>query len=347
MEQDNSLASRNIFLIVGSVVFGVVVWFSVVMKEEYQVTIAAPLSIEQVPEGKAIRTPVPPFLQLKIRGTGWRLASFLWGSGPKLDFPMPIFHGTKRAITAADVAERIGGRSGAELVEMAPESVFVELDRAGRKIVPVLFDCQISCKEGYGQVGPVSVSPESVAVTGAESVLKEINGWPTVHETFDNVKSPIESTVPLAPSSTYVMFPAVPSVGIKVEVEPFAEKTISGVPVNIIAIVPDRELILIPPKIDVVVRGGIRQLSNLEPEDLHVIVSYRDVIADSSGTVDAEISAPAGIQVVSRKPEHLQYVVRKRLVGLNESPKERRFTGNSPDAQFGNTGATNQKRAEG
>jgi hypothetical protein len=37
------------------------------------------------------------------------------------------------------------------------------------------------------------------------------------------------------------------------------------------------------------------------------------ILADTTGIIDPEITAPAGIQVVSRRPEHLQYVVRRRL----------------------------------
>jgi len=76
---------------------------------------------------------------------------------------------------------------------------------------------------------------------------------------------------------------------------------------------PNREVILIPPKIEIVARGGIKQLSNISPSDFRVSINYRAILTDTTGIVDPDITAPQGIQVVSRRPEHLQYVVRRRL----------------------------------
>src|SRR5512143_2595069 len=61
------MPSRSAYIILASVLFGVLVWFSVAMSEQYQVSIAAPLQIERVPDGRALRTPVPPALQLRLR----------------------------------------------------------------------------------------------------------------------------------------------------------------------------------------------------------------------------------------------------------------------------------------
>jgi YbbR domain-containing protein len=295
------------------VIFGVLVWFSVAMSEQYQVPVTVPLELEGIPAGKAIRTAVPPALQLKLRGTGWQLASLLWASNLRLEFSLQMFQGAKQTITRTDVAERVAARPGIQLVDMSPEYVLVELEREGSKTVPVALDCQVSFKEGYGQVGPNQVTPDSVTVSGAESLLRSVDAWSTVHGAFENVRSAVEDDLVLAPSTTFRLSLSTPRVHVRINVEPFAEKTLSGLPVEAAAVAPNRELILIPPKIDLVVRGGIKQLANVGVGDFRVSVNYRNVLADSSGTVDADVEAPSGMQVVSKKPERLQYVVRKRL----------------------------------
>ncbi len=307
------MPSRNLYIILASILFGVLVWFSVTMSEQYQVSIAAPLEIDRVPEGRALRAPVPPALQLRLRGSGWQLASLLWTSNLTVRFPAQLFHGTHRAITRSDVAEIVAARPGIQLADMTPESVYVDLERRAKKTVPIALDCQVSFKDGYGQVGPTVITPESVTVSGAESVVRSLDAWNTVHGDFENVRTPVEADLPLAPSLTYRLVLSVARVHLRLDVEPFAEKTLSGLAVEPVAVPPNRELILIPPKIDIVARGGIKELSSLAPGDFHVTVNYRNVIADSSGMVDADVDAPSDIQVVSRKPDKLQYVVRKRL----------------------------------
>ena len=117
------MPSRSAYIILASVLFGVLVWFSVAMSEQYQVSIAAPLQIERVPDGRALRTPVPPALQLRLRGNGWQLASLLWASNLNLRFPAQLFQGTHRAITRQDVAEIVAARPGIQLADMTPEQL--------------------------------------------------------------------------------------------------------------------------------------------------------------------------------------------------------------------------------
>jgi YbbR domain-containing protein len=304
---------KRIHIIIVSAVFGILVWISVSMSEQYQIALSVPISIDNIPEGRSIRTPVPQALQLKLRGDGWRLASLLLGSDMRMHFPLQSLRSGKNAITSGDVAERIADRPGIQLVDMVPDSVYVELDRTSHKKVAVVLDYTASFREGYGQVGPTTVTPDSVTVSGAESLLRTIDSWSTMRGVYENLKAPMEADLPLAPSPIYLVSLSTSSVHIRINVEPFAEKVFSGLPVEIRSVAPNREVILIPPKIEIVARGGSKQLSNTAPSDFRLSVDYRSILADTTGIIDPDISAPPGVQVVSRRPEHLQYVVRRRL----------------------------------
>ncbi len=307
------MKGKRLHIIIVSAVFGILVWISVSMSEQYQVTVPVPIYIDNIPEGRSIRTPVPQALQLKLRGDGWRIASLLLGSDLKMHFPLQAVRSSKRAITSGDVAERIADHPGIQLVDMVPDSIFIELDRTNHKKVAVVLDYTATFREGYGQVGPTTVTPDSVTVTGAETLLRSIDSWSTVRGVYENLKAPMEADLPLAPSPIYLVSLSTSSVHIRINVEPFAEKVFSGLPVEIRSVAPNREVILIPPKMEIVARGGIKQLSTLTPSDFHLAVDYRMILADTTGIIDPDVTAPPGIQVVSRRPEHLQYVVRRRL----------------------------------
>ena len=303
----------RLHIVITSGLFGIIVWLSVSMSDQFQITVPVPLTVENVPEGWAVRTAVPSALQVKLRGDGWRLAALLLGPSLRLDIPLNSLPAGNRAISFNDVADRISLRPGVQLVDMKPDSVFLGLDRFVRKKIPVLLDCTVSFRDGYGQVGAFIVEPDSVTIGGAESVLATIESWRTQKTAFEDLKNPVETNVPLAASNTYLITLSVPTVQVRINVQPIAEKVFSGLPVEIYAVPSNREVILIPPKIDAVVRGGIKQLSNLSSNDFRVSVNYATILSDTTGTVDAEIGAPGGVQVVSKQPEPLQYIVRKRL----------------------------------
>ena len=307
------MRGRRLHIIFASVLLGMLLWLSAVMRDQFQTTVSVPLIIQDVPEGRAISTPVPPSLSLKVRGDGWQLALLTLGSHPPLEFSLESLPGRNKAISANDVVDRMALRPGVELVSMHPDSIYLDLDRSTQKKVRVATDVVMSFREDYGQVGPITVTPESVTVRGAESLLRGLQSWKTARTEFRDLTASVNADVPLAASAMYLISFSPPAVRVGVQVDLFAEQTFSGLPVEIRSVPGNREVILLPPKIEIVVRTGIRQLSSLTPADFRVSVDYAAVATDTTGSADFDVAAPQGVQLVAKKPARLEYVIRKRL----------------------------------
>jgi hypothetical protein len=303
---------RNIHIVFVSALFGIIAWASVTLREQYLITIDAPFVLENIPDGLAVKSPLPASLQLKLRGSGWHLAAITLGRNPRVAVSALALPPGNRAMGAADILERLSFGPGVQLVDVKPDSIRVEFDRLARKRVPIVLDDVLGLREGYGQVGQIVLSPDSVTIAGAETIIRGIDSWKTSREIFENVKAPIDADVPLAPSGPHRLTFSDPRVHVMINVEPYAEKTFTGIAVEVREVPSNREVILIPPKMELVVRAGIKQLSSLSPGDFHIITFYDWIAADTTGSVDTDIIAPAGAQVVSKKPERLQYIVRKR-----------------------------------
>ncbi len=304
---------RRFHIVITTAVIGTFLWLAVNLREQYQVTIEAPLTIDDIPEGMAISTPVPEFLQLRFRGDGWRLAALLIGSTPHLHIPLGALSPENPTISINDVPDRIPLASGIQLIDMKPDTVSIVLDRKGGKRVLVTPDVTLSFRDGYGQVGPLIVSPESVTVYGAVAVLEKTTAWRTAEVHWDDLRNPLEQDVSLAGSADYPLEFSPASVRIRLNVQPFAEKVFGRLRVDIHALPPNSDVIFIPPKVEIVARGGIRQLANISPDDFQVSVDYTQILEDTTGYIAPSVVSPSGVQVVARRPEKLQYIVRKRL----------------------------------
>lgn len=307
------MTKKRLRLIVASIVFGFLVWLSVAMREQYTISVATPLSVADIPEGLAIRTSVPSSVQLKFRGEGWRLAGLLLGSPPRLDVSYSASTSDVQVVTSTTVADRFAVRAGIQFLGMTPDSVIIGTDRRMTKVIPVVPDLSLSFREGYGQVGTVMVTPESIKVAGAESVIAGIASWKTEPAVFSDVKAPIDAQVPLLQNPAAPLTLSTGSIHFTVNVQPFAEKTLTGIPVEIDSVPAPREVILIPPRVELVVRGGIKQLSSISAADFRVAVEYRAIESDTTGAVPYAVTGPGEIQIVRRKPDRLQHIVRKRL----------------------------------
>jgi len=177
---------RSVYIAVFSTLFGVLAWISVTMREDYVTTVTTPFVLKEIPAGMAVQTPLPRTIQLRFRGEGWRLAALLLAHSPRLVFSATTLPAGHKPLTFSDFADRISLAPGVRLLDVKPDSLLIELGPAVRKRVPVVLDCLAGFREGYGQVGPTSVAPDSITLTGAESVLRAIDTWRTERRVFEN-----------------------------------------------------------------------------------------------------------------------------------------------------------------
>ena len=305
---------RNIHIVAAAILFGILVWLSVAMRDEYQVSVEAPLSIEDVPQDWAIKTPIPSTVQLRFRADGWRLAGLLLGPEIQLIFSYSSLESGNTAITSGDVADKIGLRTGIQLIAVKPDSIRVAIDPIAMKRVAVEPDYLIAFRDGYGQVGNATVEPESVTISGAASIVEHILSWPTIQTTFDDVRVPVERDIPLESSSMYNLTFSTSAVRMKIDVQPIAEKVFSGLPVRVLSVPPTHEVILIPPKVEIVVRGGIEQLSQLTLSQFHVWIDYESIRTETTRTIETHVLAPEGAQIVRKRPARLEFIVRQKTL---------------------------------
>jgi hypothetical protein len=162
-------------------------------------------------------------------------------------------------------------------------------------------------------VGTVSVAPESITIGGAASVVARIDNWQTVRTTLADLRAPVEADVPLRAAEEIPLFFSVPAVHVSMNIQPFAEKHLDGIPVEVSGLPAGREVIFIPPRVDLTVRGGIKQLAALTAVEFRVTVPFETLLEDTTGMAEPAVSSSAEVHIVSKKPERLQYIIRKRL----------------------------------
>ena len=307
------MEKKRLPIILATTLFAVLLWVSVNMSYEYQIVVPVPLLIENLPADKAVSTPFPKNVQLKLRGNGWRSAALLLGAEPRCIIDASSLAPNKRPLGLNDIVDRITIPLGIQPIDMKPESVRFDFDTYAQKRVPVHLNIVTNFRPGYGQVGETEFIPDRITIGGAASLLATVDSWPTTRTVFSDVRSSLDTDVPLADSASHYLTLYPQKVRVRVNVQQFAEKTIVGLTVETEAVPPNKEVILIPPKIDVIVRGGVDQLSTLGNENFSASISYGEIVEDSTGYAEPEVTSPKGVQVVSKRPERMQFIIRTKL----------------------------------
>ncbi len=305
------MKSGNVHIILATTLFALLLWFSVSMTDQYQIQVTAPLVVRGIPVGKAISNPLPRSVRLTFNDYGWRLAKVAWGTGVEWVIDLDALPLRQHALTLRDFGDQISGRLGVLPISMFPETLLVSLDTITTTRVAVQPRYIATFREGFAQVGQTIVAPESVTVTGASRLLQNMRSWPTASRTFDQLRQDVEITVPISDSIPSLVFHP-DRVQLRIDVRQFAEKTFPGIPVDVLSLPQNREVILASPRLDIVVRGAIDQLAALRQNNIRVTIDYREILADTSGVLDPVVTLPPDMRVVKKSPERMSYVVRKK-----------------------------------
>ncbi len=302
---------RRYPLIIMAAVFAAILWVYVTLRGDYQAIVSVDLSITNIPTGFAIKSPVPPTVQVRINTTGWHLAMLRWRGTPRVE----IDGGGAGRDRIIDIGKILPGAMAlppdVQVLDVNPERILVETEPVSTKKVVIEPRTDLRLRPGYIQVGVITSTPDSVVISGARSVLADIHSVRTRTVVESDVFSPMQVTAVLEDSFDVPITLSTTSASLSWDVEPFAEKTFRRIPIELTEVPTNRTVVLLPSMVDVTLRGGVSQLARITDQEITASVQYRTILADTTGVIQPAIVSPAWTTVVAVKPERIQYVIRK------------------------------------
>ena len=304
---------KRYYIIIVSLIFALLAWLSVSLRDEYTMVKVLPVTIENLKAGTALKYPVPKNVAVTFRGKGLALAGLYLV--PQVHYFIDVSSVSHEDfyLTKTNLLQHITLPTALQSLDVSPDTITLALDVIEEKKVGVSPRIVLGYREGYGQVGPIRLSPDSIMISGSKTALSTINSWPTSYKKFDNIRSSIDYRLPLEESEYYSIELNEKSARLQIDVQPFAEKTFTGIPVRITGVPASREVIFIPPRMDIIVRGGIEQLAKLNDSDFQVSMNYELLPQDSIALVTPTLAAPPDVKIVNKKPERFQFIIRKKL----------------------------------
>jgi hypothetical protein len=307
------MENKRYHIVIAAILFAILTWVSANMRYDYTIVRMIPVILENEREGQTLKFPVPKNMTVRFHGNGWMLAALWFTPDMKYYIDVSSLSSAPYIVTAEDVLEHIKLPVSVQVLDVNPDTLVLALDEYREKRVPIAPRVLLAFHEGYGQVGPMSIAPESVVIGGTPQAIAPVTEWPTAYRKLEELRAPVDINLPLEQPETYAIRLVQPVTRLAVNVQPFAEKSYTGIPVTVVAAPPNKEVIFIPPRIDVIARGGIDQLAKLTAESFQATVDFQSLIGDSANTIIPALQGPSSVKIVSRKPERFQYIIRSRL----------------------------------
>ncbi|MEM6334940.1 MAG: hypothetical protein AAF752_00135 [Bacteroidota bacterium] len=283
-----------------------IIWFLFSMRETYAVVRTLPTEVERVPATLSLESTPPDAVRVVAEGVGWDLLPlYLRPQAVALDAssngPIDVFNEVAQSWPSLRISE------------VSPGEVELQLGNQSRKRVPILLRSNVSVEAPFDFSSPFRLSPDSVLVIGAESLLEELEYWPTERFERDNVRQSFNATLNLVSDSlSNLVILSPPRTTLLVDVAEFTEDE-REVPVRVTDIPSGAEPVQLMPQ-EVVVRYRV-SLTDFDrarqADDVYAYVPYDEIRADQSGWVTPRLNVPDGLSVqeVWTAPRRLRYFV--------------------------------------
>ncbi len=207
---------RGLALLLSTVV-AVVMWFSFSMRETYPLTMRLPVEIVRTPSGQALSAPPPAAATVTLQGEGWTLLSLMRNA------PTIRVDAETGTIDLSAALQESGLPSGVQIQSVQPLIVELALDTQTQRRLPIRLRQRIETEPPFDLLRPPRLRPDSVTVTGAQSLLGELQDWPTDMFVAEGVDGDLVRTVALADTFGGLLSPSVRQTTVQLDVGEYTE----------------------------------------------------------------------------------------------------------------------------
>ncbi|TSA28045.1 MAG: YbbR-like domain-containing protein [Ignavibacteriales bacterium] len=290
-------------------IFSIGLWISVALSEVYITTVEIPVRFTDLPKNYAVGSTSVDNVYLQVKGKGWELAKLkLVGD---TEFNISVHRRTSKY--RSDLNNFIDANpwlaSSFQVLEIAPAQIEYEIERIGSKRVPVVQNLKIDFKPGFGPASKIKIEPGTVEISGPANLLQKIDAIKTEFREFTDINDNVKLVLPLdVPDG--ITIPKT-ECSIEFEVQKIVDKTFESILIETRNVPPNKELILYPAKINVVLRGGINKLGRLTNDSIKVYVDFWTALKENGKTIEPIIEFPQFTTLTITQPKKLEYIIKQ------------------------------------
>ncbi|MCB0640291.1 MAG: hypothetical protein KDC44_01565 [Phaeodactylibacter sp.] len=284
-----------------------VFWFFVKLSKPYATTWDFALTIN-APKGQAFLSLPPDEVVARVQGRGWDLLNYSLFRVP-IALRFDLTDGASLNINGRMLRERLSQQLANRHIEVLDVnydiiSLTAEMEVTRRlRLQPAL---QLNFLAGYNQNGPYTVQPDSISITGPESLVAELHVWKTDTLILEDIRSDYTGKVKVATPMDPVLRVKPQEAELFIPVEPFVEQSFfAKVQVHH---APD-SLIIFPPSVKLTYVAGVSKLHQINAESFQVFVDLEGFdLKSTNNTVPLIVSySNPAIQSVQIDPPSIEF----------------------------------------
>ncbi|MBS1516156.1 MAG: hypothetical protein JSS63_14060 [Bacteroidetes bacterium] len=286
-------------------------WIYLNLSYSYSIEVSVPVELTYS-KSEAVADQLPSALTATVNGRGWDLLNILLFKKLQYKLDLSKFKNESKIVTNQSIQDRLNLPSNITITKIEPEEIDINLDRYSEKFVRLRSNLIIKTKDNYKLVGTIKLSPDSVKIIGANSVINKIKFVPTEIKIIEDVNSNMSGLVNIKDTLGNLIRIEPRSVKYSFNVELAADKNFEGIDIAVNNIPENKEVLLIPPKAEISLKGGVEQLSKINPSEIKLYIDFKKLEDDTLGYFVPEIQLPVEANVVNITPQKFQYIIKMK-----------------------------------
>lgn len=277
------MGRERMVVFIVSLILALCLWLMVNLSRDYNLNIKLPVSLGAVPEDRALSENLPETATVSVMGEGWKLIN-IYNDPPVIsvdvnDSDVNLF---------AQVQQQMNSLSNVSVQKVQPLILSLNLEERLTKRVPVRPNVRVSFEEQYGFIGSPDVHPDSITISGAASLVQDVEAWPTDSVHFSDVSQNLSRVVELKNENELISL-SQNQVIYNASVAQFTEGE-AKVDINTRNLPDERNINYSPNSILVKYDVPISEFSEVKDMKIfNAFVTYRQILGDSTGFVTPQI----------------------------------------------------------
>ncbi|CAM1367845.1 conserved protein of unknown function [Tenacibaculum soleae] len=295
----------------GFLLASVFFWLLINLSKEYTTEITIDTVYTNLPVDKTIiATPIKKIILL-VKGSGFKLISTnLTSNALRLDLKKinkkkatDYYFLTKKIQT--EIQDQL--KSGIKLISTKRDTIPLKIGTLHSKKVPIKTDLDITFQLGHDLAKPINLNPDSVLISGEQSLLKEINFLNLQSIKLENVS---ESTT----INTTINVPknikaTISNVKVNIIVDKFTEGE-TEIPI-LIKNAP-KGINIFPKKVKITYKVGLKNFNKVNPSLFKVVCDYNQVKNNEASFLTPKIvEAPNFVTQIRVSPKKIDFLIHK------------------------------------
>lgn len=296
-------------------VLSVLFWTLIKLSKTYTTNIVFNTNYVNIPERKVFQSSAVSEISASVKSSGFNLLSYKLRART-LDVDLNnISHKSGNLYYMlpnnylADLRLQLNVESTIERVSL--DTLFVNLGSNKNRKVPVELDAEIKFKLGFNFVDAIHLSPDSITVSGPESVIDTIYKVVTNRVELNDVSNNISHLVALNkfPNENVVLSNS--DIQLNAEVDKFTENTLT-VPFEVINVSEGLKITTFPKEIKVIYKVGLTNFSKITAENIKIVCDYEQ--SKKHGLdylIPTLLEQPSLISSVRFVPSKIEFLIEK------------------------------------